>query len=86
MNLVGLNTSKSGEADVHSRVSSFISTFVRDCQQYQKVSYELDAVNIVTVTYGLSLRLFLMRWSCLAWKKYFETTLNPGNAALSQLS
>ncbi len=55
---------KSGEAglDVYSRVSSFISTLVRDCQQYQKAGYDLDTINVVIVTHGLSLRLFLMRW------------------------
>ena len=55
---------QSGEAglDVYSRVSSFISTLVRDCQQYQKAGYDLDEVNVVIITHGLSLRLFLMRW------------------------
>jgi broad specificity phosphatase PhoE len=34
---------KSGEAglDVYSRVSSFISTLLRDCQQYAKAGYDL---------------------------------------------
>ena len=55
---------RSGEAglDVYSRVSSFIATLVRDCQQYQKAGYDLDKINVVIVTHGLSLRLFLMRW------------------------
>jgi broad specificity phosphatase PhoE len=55
---------QSGEAglDVYSRVSSFISTLVRDCQQYQKAGYDLDNINVVIITHGLSLRLFLMRW------------------------
>lgn len=34
---------RSGEAglDVYSRVSSFISTLVRDCQQYSKAGYDM---------------------------------------------
>uniref|UniRef100_A0A7S3QIR9 Phosphoglycerate mutase (2,3-diphosphoglycerate-dependent) n=1 Tax=Chaetoceros debilis TaxID=122233 RepID=A0A7S3QIR9_9STRA len=74
---------KSGEAglDVYSRVSSFISTLVRDCQQYQKAGYELDTVNVVIVTHGLSLRLFLMRWFQFGVEE-FEATKNPDNAAL----
>jgi len=62
---------QSGEAglDVYSRVSSFISTLVRDCQQYQKAGYDLDEVNVVIITHGLSLRLFLMRW--------FQVSQNP---------
>eukprot|EP00979_Chaetoceros_neogracilis_P005106 scaffold883_cov225-Chaetoceros_neogracile.AAC.7 len=42
---------QSGEAglDVYSRVSSFISTLVRDCQQYQKAGYDLDEINVFSV-------------------------------------
>lgn len=74
---------KSGEAglDVYSRVSSFISTLVRDCQQYQKAGYDLDDINVVIVTHGLSLRLFLMRWFQFSVEE-FEASQNPGNAKL----
>lgn len=74
---------KSGEAglDVYSRVSSFISTLVRDCQQYQKAGYDLDTINVVIVTHGLSLRLFLMRWFQFSVEE-FEATENPDNAKL----
>lgn len=74
---------KSGEAglDVYSRVSSFISTLVRDCQQYQKAGYDLDNINVVIVTHGLSLRLFLMRWFQFSVEE-FEASSNPGNAKL----
>jgi broad specificity phosphatase PhoE len=74
---------KSGEAglDVYSRVSSFISTLVRDCQQYQKAGYDLDNINVVIVTHGLSLRLFLMRWFQFSVEE-FEASDNPKNAQL----
>lgn len=74
---------KSGEAglDVYSRVSSFISTLVRDCQQYQKAGYDLDNINVVIVTHGLSLRLFLMRWFQFSVDE-FESSENPQNAQL----
>lgn len=74
---------RSGEAglDVYSRVSSFISTLVRDCQQYRRAGYDLDEVNVVIVTHGLSLRLFLMRWFQFSVEE-FEATTNPDNASL----
>jgi len=78
---------KSGEAglDVYSRVSSFISTLVRDCQQYRKAGANLDNVNVVIVTHGLSLRLFLMRWFQFSVEE-FEETINPDNAQLVVLN
>eukprot|EP00551_Chaetoceros_affinis_P012825 CAMPEP_0203669712 /NCGR_PEP_ID=MMETSP0090-20130426/6004_1 /ASSEMBLY_ACC=CAM_ASM_001088 /TAXON_ID=426623 /ORGANISM="Chaetoceros affinis, Strain CCMP159" /LENGTH=289 /DNA_ID=CAMNT_0050534449 /DNA_START=1 /DNA_END=870 /DNA_ORIENTATION=- len=74
---------KSGEAglDVYSRVSSFISTLVRDCQQYQKAGYDLDNINVVIITHGLALRLFLMRWFQFNVQE-FEASENPENARL----
>ena len=74
---------KSGEAglDVYSRVSSFISTLVRDCQQYQKAGYDLDKINVIIITHGLTLRLFLMRWFQFS-VKVFENSENPENAQL----
>lgn len=73
----------SGEAglDVYSRVSSFISTLVRDCQQYQKAGYDLDEINVIIITHGLSLRLFLMRWFQFSVEE-FEESKNPENAQL----
>jgi broad specificity phosphatase PhoE len=46
---------KSGEAglDVYSRVSSFISTLVRDCQQYTKAGYDLVRVGVCWFFYFL---------------------------------
>jgi len=55
---------RSGEAglDVYSRVSSFISTLLRDCKQYEMAGHDLENTNVVIILHGLSLRLFLMRW------------------------
>jgi len=72
---------RSGESglDVYSRVSSFISTLVRDCYQYRKAGYDLDRTDVIVVTHGLSLRLFLMRWFQFGVEE-FEDSNNPENA------
>lgn len=73
----------SGEAglDVYNRVSSFIPTLVRDCNQYDHAGHNLDNLNIVIVTHGLALRLFLMRW--FQWSVHdFEQSQNPENCEL----
>lgn len=87
----------SGESglDVYSRTTSFISTMFRDMRAIQHMlsspsgtAYEhYDAsessteYNIVIVTHGLTLRLFLMRW--LRWSVMaFENSYNPPNAAV----
>ena len=72
----------SGESglDVYTRVSSFLPTFVRDCQQYDR-EHNLDNLNIVIVTHGLALRFFLMRW--FMWSvSDFEQSKNPENCEL----
>mmetsp|Transcript_16208 Transcript_16208/g.36033 ORF Transcript_16208/g.36033 Transcript_16208/m.36033 type:complete len:346 (-) Transcript_16208:153-1190(-) len=73
----------SGEAglDVYSRVSSFITTLVRDCHQYSHAGQDLDTMNVVIVTHGLALRLFLMRWFQFSVEE-FDNSTNPGNAQL----
>jgi len=73
----------SGEAglDVYSRVSSFIPTMVRDCTQFDIAGHKLDNLNVVIVTHGLALRLFLMRW--FQWSvDDFEQSQNPYNCEL----
>jgi len=73
----------SGEAglDVYNRVSSFIPTLVRDCTQYDIAGHDLNNLNIVIVTHGLALRLFLMRW--FQWSvDDFEQSQNPENCEL----
>mmetsp|Transcript_13216 Transcript_13216/g.27761 ORF Transcript_13216/g.27761 Transcript_13216/m.27761 type:complete len:320 (-) Transcript_13216:21-980(-) len=76
----------SGEAglDVYSRVSSFITTLVRDCTQYNLAGHDLDDVNVVIVTHGLALRLFLMRWFQFSVHD-FEESYNPDNCELVTL-
>ena len=74
--------------DVYSRTTSFISTMFRDMRAIQHMlsSPERDSrsgveYNIVIVTHGLTLRLFLMRW--LRWTVMaFENSHNPPNAAV----
>eukprot|EP00584_Thalassiosira_punctigera_P008792 CAMPEP_0172542400 /NCGR_PEP_ID=MMETSP1067-20121228/13013_1 /TAXON_ID=265564 ORGANISM="Thalassiosira punctigera, Strain Tpunct2005C2" /NCGR_SAMPLE_ID=MMETSP1067 /ASSEMBLY_ACC=CAM_ASM_000444 /LENGTH=299 /DNA_ID=CAMNT_0013328633 /DNA_START=109 /DNA_END=1008 /DNA_ORIENTATION=- len=73
----------SGEAglDVYNRVSSFIPTLVRDCNQHAIAGRDLDNLNIVIVTHGLALRLMLMRW--FQWSvDDFEQSQNPENCEL----
>jgi len=74
---------QSGEAglDVYSRVSSFISTLIRDCIQNKNAGHNMDDVTVVIVTHGLSLRLFLMRWFQFSVEE-FEASTNPDNAKL----
>jgi len=68
----------SGEAgmDVYSRVTSFIATIKRDHVE--------EGCNIVIVTHGLALRLFLMAW--FRWTvEQFESTTNPPNCGVAVL-
>ena len=50
-----------GEAglDVYNRVSSFIPTLVRDLDRHRRSGIGVDNLNVVIVTHGLALRLFL---------------------------
>lgn len=73
----------SGEAglDVYNRVSSFIPTLVRDLDRHRRSGIDMDNVNVVIVTHGLALRLFLMRW--FQWSvDCFEESQNPDNCEL----
>ncbi len=65
--------------DVYNRVTSFISTLFRDALQLRAKMGGLENVNLVIVTHGLTLRLFLMRWFQYNVVE-FESTLNPSNA------
>ena len=73
----------SGEAglDVYSRISSFITTFVRDCHRYAQSGEDLNKLNAVIVTHGLSIQLFLMRWFQFSVEQ-FEQIRNPQNAQM----
>lgn len=65
---------KDGEscADVYDRVSDFMHSMYRD---FEKKDFP---PNVIIVTHGMTLRLFLMRW--LRWTiEEFETLRNPKN-------
>ncbi|KAL7564361.1 hypothetical protein ACA910_001513 [Epithemia clementina (nom. ined.)] len=74
--------------DVYSRVTSFLGSLNRDMVLLQKNSRLSAAhnnnnnnnnnVNIVCVTHGLTMRLFLMRYFQLSVSEFEETT-NPPN-------
>jgi broad specificity phosphatase PhoE len=66
---------KDGEscADVYDRVSDFMHSIYRD---FEKKDFPH---NVVLITHGMTLRLFLMRW--FRWTiEEFETLRNPKNA------
>lgn len=72
-----------GEAgfDVYSRVTSFISTVMRDCSQARAAGHDSSNFNMCIVTHGLTLRLFLMRWFQYTVSE-FEDSVNPENGAV----
>lgn len=72
-----------GEAgfDVYSRVTSFISTVMRDVVQLKASGHDMENFNICIVTHGLTLRLFLTRWFQFSVQE-FEESFNPDNGAV----
>ena len=72
-----------GEAgfDVYNRVTSFISTMMRDSQQLRAENIDMENFNHVIVTHGLTLRLFLMRWFQYSVDE-FEESFNPENGSV----
>ncbi len=60
--------------DVYSRVSSFVGTLFREFAKQDNI----ENSNVIIVTHGLTLRLFLMRWFQYTVEE-FEQTRNPGN-------
>eukprot|EP01103_Thecamoeba_quadrilineata_P020087 TRINITY_DN8445_c0_g1_i1.p1 TRINITY_DN8445_c0_g1~~TRINITY_DN8445_c0_g1_i1.p1 ORF type:complete len:248 (-),score=31.92 TRINITY_DN8445_c0_g1_i1:44-787(-) len=59
-------------SDVYDRVSTFMETLHRDFKQSDFPR------NVIIVTHGLTMRLFLMRW--FHWPvEYFESLANPEN-------
>ena len=65
--------------DVYNRAATFINTLFRDfCNP--RINFNPD-YNIVIVTHGLTLRLFLMRWFQFSVKE-FEDTVNPSNGGI----
>jgi broad specificity phosphatase PhoE len=68
---------KDGEscADVYDRISDFMHTMYRD---FEKPHFPR---NVVLVTHGMTLRIFLMRW--FRWTvEEFETLRNPKNGEI----
>jgi broad specificity phosphatase PhoE len=62
-------------ADVYDRVSTFLETLHRD---FEKPEYP---ENVLIVTHGMTLRLFLMRW--FHWTvEEFENLRNPHNCQI----
>ena len=61
-------------ADVYDRVSDFMGTMHRD---FEKDSFPR---NVVIVSHGMTMRLFLMRWFHVSVEE-FETWGNPANCA-----
>ena len=71
---------KDGEscADVYDRVSDFLHSLYRD---FLKHDFE---ENVIIVTHGMTLRMFLMRW--FHWTvEEFETLRNPKNCEIVQM-
>jgi broad specificity phosphatase PhoE len=66
-------------ADVYDRVSDFMGTFFRDCEK------EDFPNNVIIVTHGMSMRLFLMRWFHTSVEE-FESWKNPKNCGYYLLS
>jgi hypothetical protein len=62
-------------------VSSFLATLSRDLLQFQDSGADMDKLNIVIVTHGLTLRLLLMRYFQLSVEE-FEHSFNPQNAKI----
>lgn len=67
--------------DVYNRVSSFLATLSRDLLQFQDSGADMDKLNIVIVTHGLTLRLLLMRYFQLSVEE-FEHSFNPQNSKI----
>lgn len=68
------NHGESG-ADVYDRISDFLSTLMRD---FEKNDFPN---NVVIVTHGLTMRLFIMRWFHLTVEQ-FEEMKNPDNCGM----
>jgi len=68
--------------DVYNRVSSFIATMFRDTKAVRRRNKAVGRMNIVIVTHGLAVRLFLLRWFQISVSN-FDATTNPKNCSLT---
>mmetsp|Transcript_16608 Transcript_16608/g.27721 ORF Transcript_16608/g.27721 Transcript_16608/m.27721 type:complete len:270 (-) Transcript_16608:198-1007(-) len=69
--------------DVYSRVSGFIASLFRDWTRFHQD--ELGEMNVIIITHGITLRLFLMRWFHYTVEE-FENSKNPNNCAYVMLT
>jgi broad specificity phosphatase PhoE len=67
--------------DVYNRATSFLSTLGRDISTLRDMDIPMEDCNILVVTHGLTLRLFLMRYFQLTVEE-FEQSHNPNNSKL----
>ena len=65
--------------DVYNRAADFISTLFRD---FVNPHIARENLNIIVVTHGLTMRLFLMRWFQYSVEE-FENTKNPENGGIA---
>lgn len=63
--------------DVYNRVTLFIGTLFREWEK-DNPTCEIQDSNVLIVTHGLTLRLFLMRWFQFSVEE-FESSSNPDN-------
>ncbi|KAG8390781.1 hypothetical protein BUALT_Bualt01G0119100 [Buddleja alternifolia] len=67
-------------ADVYDRVSTFLEGLWRDMEsnKFSNGPSDTDEVNLIIVSHGLTILLFLMKW--FNWTvDQFEDLMNPGN-------
>lgn len=68
-------------ADVYDRVSSFLESMWRDIDMQRFPHDPDDELNLIIVSHGLAIRIFLMRW--FRWTvEQFERLKNPKNCEL----
>ena len=66
--------------DVYNRVTSFIGSLFREWYT-KSMDPNFMNCNVIIVTHGLSLRLFIMRWFQFTVHQ-FEQSRNPNNCAI----
>lgn len=65
-------------ADVYDRVSSFLESLWRDIYMRRLTQDPADELNLVIVSHGLAVRIFLMKW--FKWTvEQFESLKSPKN-------
>ncbi|KAH7293977.1 hypothetical protein KP509_28G050800 [Ceratopteris richardii] len=68
-------------ADVFDRVTSFLESLWRDIDSYRLNRSHYADLNLVIVSHGITMRIFLMRW--FKWTvEQFEQLNNPKNCEI----